>query len=198
MARSSRWGLRPEAWSLGLVLVLGAVCASARHQPSCCAPTHLRTHPLPLWALKNSVLQAVYTTLREAEYRSTYPIAYWNIAPLRCAGSLLAPAVVLGCSIACSGPAGLGCWISCAGGCWDPPRRELACAPWLESCNTPKPRLASNCVACLSSPALTLPCPDPAPCRYLVPRQRRNQEALNVISDTLDELIAKCKRLVSR
>jgi hypothetical protein len=30
-----------------------------------------------------------------------------------------------------------------------------------------------------------------------VPRQRRNQEALKVISDTLDELIAKCKRLVS-
>lgn len=35
-------------------------------------------------------MQAVYTTLREAEYRSTYPIAYWNIAPLRWAGPGLA------------------------------------------------------------------------------------------------------------
>ncbi|KAI3429441.1 hypothetical protein D9Q98_005535 [Chlorella vulgaris] len=60
------------------------------------------------------VIQAVYTTLREAEYRSTYPIAYWNLAPMR----------------------------------------------------------------------------------WLVPRQRRNAAALQVISDTLDELIAKCKRLV--
>ncbi len=25
------------------------------------------------------VIQAVYTVLREAEYRSTYPIAYWNL-----------------------------------------------------------------------------------------------------------------------
>lgn len=29
------------------------------------------------------VIVAVYTALREAEYRSTYPIAYWNIPPLR-------------------------------------------------------------------------------------------------------------------
>ncbi len=56
----------------------------------------------------------MYTTLREAEYRSTYPIAYWNFPPLR----------------------------------------------------------------------------------WLVPRQRRNDAALAVISDTLDELIAKCKKLV--
>jgi hypothetical protein len=56
----------------------------------------------------------VYTTLREAEYRSTYPIAYWKVPPLR----------------------------------------------------------------------------------WLVPRQRRNDEALAVIQRTLDELIAKCKRLV--
>jgi len=27
--------------------------------------------------------QAVYTVLREAEYRSTYPVPYWNLAPLR-------------------------------------------------------------------------------------------------------------------
>ncbi|PSC75082.1 cytochrome P450 superfamily [Micractinium conductrix] len=60
------------------------------------------------------VIQAVYTTLREAEYRSTYPIAYWNIVPLR----------------------------------------------------------------------------------YIVPRQRRNMEALQVIQETLNELIAKCKQLV--
>ena len=60
------------------------------------------------------VIKAVYTTLREAEYRSTYPIPYWNI-----------------------------------------------------------PLLAA-----------------------LVPRQRQNTAALQVISQTLDELIAKCKRLV--
>nr|AGN27239.1 CYP97A1 [Parachlorella kessleri] len=60
------------------------------------------------------VIQAVYTTLREAEYRSTAFIPYWNIKPLL----------------------------------------------------------------------------------YLVPRQRRCLEALQIISDTLDELIAKCKRLV--
>ncbi len=28
-------------------------------------------------------LQAVYTVLREAEYRSTYPLPYWNIPLLR-------------------------------------------------------------------------------------------------------------------
>lgn len=60
------------------------------------------------------VIQAVYTTLREAEYRSTYPIPYWNFAPLRA----------------------------------------------------------------------------------LVPRQRQCEAALKIISDTLDELIAKCKKLV--
>jgi beta-ring hydroxylase len=60
------------------------------------------------------VIQAVYTTLREAEYRSTYPLPYWNFPPLR----------------------------------------------------------------------------------WLVPRQRQCQAALAVISDTLDELIAKCRRLV--
>lgn len=60
------------------------------------------------------VIKAVYTTLREAEYRSTYPIPYWNIAPLR----------------------------------------------------------------------------------WLVPRQRECTAALQIISDTLDELIAKCKKLV--
>lgn len=60
------------------------------------------------------VIKAVYTTLREAEYRSTYPIPYWNFAPLR----------------------------------------------------------------------------------WLVPRQRQCEVALGVISDTLDELIAKCRRLV--
>ena len=27
--------------------------------------------------------QAVYTVLREAEYRSTYPLPYWNVAALR-------------------------------------------------------------------------------------------------------------------
>jgi beta-ring hydroxylase len=56
----------------------------------------------------------VYTVLREAEYRSTYPIPYWNVAPLR----------------------------------------------------------------------------------WLVPRQRRNEAALEVIQVTLDDLIAQCKRLV--
>lgn len=60
------------------------------------------------------VIKAVYTTLREAEYRSTYPIPYWNIALLR----------------------------------------------------------------------------------WLVPRQRECTDALQIISDTLDELIAKCKKLV--
>jgi beta-ring hydroxylase len=60
------------------------------------------------------VIQAVYTTLREAEYRSTYPIPYWNFAPLRA----------------------------------------------------------------------------------VVPRQRQCDAALKVISNTLDELIAKCKKLV--
>lgn len=45
-------------------------------------------HPCTTAALNRRLLppaleQAVYTTLREAEYRSTYPIAYWNIAPLR-------------------------------------------------------------------------------------------------------------------
>ncbi len=35
-----------------------------------------------------------------------------------------------------------------------------------------------------------------APLRYLVPRQRRCMDALAIISDTLDELIAKCKQLV--
>lgn len=29
------------------------------------------------------VIKAVYTVLREAEYRSTYPIPYWNVPPLR-------------------------------------------------------------------------------------------------------------------
>ena len=28
-------------------------------------------------------LQAVYTVLREAEYRSTYPLPYWNVPLLR-------------------------------------------------------------------------------------------------------------------
>lgn len=42
-------------------------------------------------ALCLAPLQAVYTTLREAEYRSTYPIAYWNIAPLRCAAAPPSP-----------------------------------------------------------------------------------------------------------
>ena len=74
-------------------------------------PTHPPPPPLPLLPLSR---QAGYTTLREAEYRSTYPIPYWNLAPLR----------------------------------------------------------------------------------WLVPRQRRNADALGVISDTLDELIAKCKKLV--
>ena len=60
------------------------------------------------------VIKAVYTTLREAEYRSTYPIPYWNFPPLRA----------------------------------------------------------------------------------LVPRQRECTAALQIISDTLDELIAKCKKLV--
>jgi len=60
------------------------------------------------------VIQAVYTTLREAEYRSTYPIPYWNI-----------------------------------------------------------PFLAA-----------------------LVPRQKQNTAALQVISETLDDLIARCKKLV--
>lgn len=60
------------------------------------------------------VIQAVYTTLREAEYRSTYPIPYWNVPPLR----------------------------------------------------------------------------------WIVPRQRQCDAALRIISDTLDELIAKCRRLV--
>lgn len=34
------------------------------------------------------------------------------------------------------------------------------------------------------------------PCLPQVPRQRRNMEALQLISDTLDVLIAKCKKLV--
>eukprot|EP00887_Chlorella_sp_A99_P003071 scaffold9.g3071.t1 len=60
------------------------------------------------------VIKAVYTTLREAEHRSMYPIPYWNFAPLRA----------------------------------------------------------------------------------LVPRQRECTEALILINDTLNELIAKCKQLV--
>ena len=28
-------------------------------------------------------MQAVYTVLREAEYRSTYPIRYWKFPPMR-------------------------------------------------------------------------------------------------------------------
>lgn len=60
------------------------------------------------------VIVAVYTALREAEYRSTAPIPYWNFPPLR----------------------------------------------------------------------------------WLVPRQRRCQDALKVINETLDGLIAKCKALV--
>lgn len=32
--------------------------------------------------ITQSLLQAVYTTLREAEYRSTAFIPYWNIKPL--------------------------------------------------------------------------------------------------------------------
>ncbi len=57
----------------------------------------------------------MYTVLREAEFRSTYPLPYWNLALLR----------------------------------------------------------------------------------WLVPRQRRCQEALTIINGTLDSLIAKSKRLVS-
>lgn len=60
------------------------------------------------------VIQAVYTVLREAEYRSTYPIPYWNFAPLRA----------------------------------------------------------------------------------IVPRQRQCEDALKIVSDTLNELIQKCKKLV--
>eukprot|EP00877_Chromochloris_zofingiensis_P008598 jgi/Chrzof1/3992/Cz13g16110.t1_CYP97A1[v5.2] len=60
------------------------------------------------------VIQAVYTVLREAEYRSTALIPYWNFPPAK----------------------------------------------------------------------------------YLVPRQRKCTEALEVINETLDELIAKCKALV--
>lgn len=60
-------------------------------------------------------MQAVYTTLREAEYRSTFPIPYWDWSPLQ----------------------------------------------------------------------------------YIVPRQRDCIQALQVINKTLDELISKCKRLVS-
>ena len=59
-------------------------------------------------------MQAVYTVLREAEYRSTYPLPYWNVPLLR----------------------------------------------------------------------------------WLVPRQRRCQEALRLINATLDSLIAESKRLV--
>lgn len=62
-----------------------------------------------------ALAQAVYTALREAEYRSTYPLPYWNIPLLR----------------------------------------------------------------------------------WLVPRQRRCQEALVIINSTLDSLIAKSKQLVS-
>jgi beta-ring hydroxylase len=60
------------------------------------------------------VIKAVYTVLREAEYRSTYPIPYWNVQPLRA----------------------------------------------------------------------------------VVPRQRECEEALKIVTDTLDELIAKCKKMV--
>ena len=60
------------------------------------------------------VIKAVYTVLREAEYRSTYPIPYWNLAPLRA----------------------------------------------------------------------------------VVPRQRECEEALKIVTNTLDELIAKCKKMV--
>ena len=79
-----------------------------------CTLPHTTPPPPPPPTTPATLAQAVYTTLREAEYRSTYPIAYWNFPPLR----------------------------------------------------------------------------------WLVPRQRRNDEALAVISDTLDELIAKCKKLV--
>eukprot|EP00204_Picochlorum_oklahomense_P000299 CAMPEP_0118797638 /NCGR_PEP_ID=MMETSP1161-20130426/158_1 /TAXON_ID=249345 /ORGANISM="Picochlorum oklahomensis, Strain CCMP2329" /LENGTH=589 /DNA_ID=CAMNT_0006724845 /DNA_START=173 /DNA_END=1942 /DNA_ORIENTATION=+ len=60
------------------------------------------------------VIKAVYTVLREAEYRSTYPIPYWNVPPLKA----------------------------------------------------------------------------------IVPRQRECDEALNIVTNTLNDLIAKCKKMV--
>ena len=53
------------------MLLLGALPAAA----AAAHPHRSRATPC--------IVQAVYTTLREAEYRSTYPIAYWNIVPLR-------------------------------------------------------------------------------------------------------------------
>ena len=60
------------------------------------------------------VIKAVYTVLREAEYRSTYPIPYWNVPPLKA----------------------------------------------------------------------------------IVPRQRECDEALTIVTNTLNDLIAKCKKMV--
>ena len=34
--------------------------------------------------------------------------------------------------------------------------------------------------------------------RWAVPRQRRCTEAMQIVNTTLDQLISKCKRLVSR
>lgn len=43
--------------------------------------THIIIHKLV--HTRTHIPQAVYTTLREAEYRSTAPIAYWNLPPAR-------------------------------------------------------------------------------------------------------------------
>ena len=57
---------------------------------------------------------------------------------------------------------------------------------------------------CYSSLTLPYVCPDRSRCgipllvlfSQIVPRQRRCVEALQVVNDTLDDLIAKCKKLV--
>jgi hypothetical protein len=102
-------------------LVVPPAAAAAHHQrsvhslcmrllPASCQPP--ASLLLSTFSLRTPILlcvQAVYTTLREAEYRSTYPIAYWNVAPLRrAAASWRQPDRGLGCTLA-GGPAALRC-----------------------------------------------------------------------------------------
>ena len=125
---------------------------------SCQPPASLLLSTLSLCTPILLCVQAVYTTLREAEYRSTYPIAYWNVAPLRCAAASwrqLAGAR----QIVCWGvawPAGL---LRCAAVCHAGLRNaawEVVCAPWIQICN-PNPHCTLSCLPFLSSPAPVAP-----------------------------------------
>jgi hypothetical protein len=58
----------------GLVLLARKGAGHAARRPA-----DLRGRALCLHVCTLLLWQAVYTVLREAEYRSTYPIAYWNL-----------------------------------------------------------------------------------------------------------------------